>query len=190
MSFATVTAPTDFRYTFTGEDFDTACRAIWGEVGSEGSTWEADAHLFAMLGYVERGRYPTLDEAFKHYSSPVNPRATLTERRRQIRTMPLTDIPAPVRSRIGAWMGGDPIWTVNGVDLAALKHFGACREESSVAHGTPDLAGAGGQCYWLAEDWRPHYAFDGRGAPPGGGGLSLLAGLVALGGIVYGGTRW
>jgi hypothetical protein len=143
--WATVRAPDGWEYTFTDEDYLWACRMLMGEIEGSADTWEAYAHLWAMLNRLYRLRlWPNYTGLIRVFSTPIDPTSPQTPRRDRIQSLPLEEIPAGVRRRVADFMQGK----IPEGEYQGIEFFGACNEASSIPHGTPDIVGPSGQCYY------------------------------------------
>ncbi len=164
MKLATV-ATNGWRYAFTDEDYDVACRGVFGEVEKYGATWEGDAHLWAILHGMYLRKAATYADSWRAFSSALKPDQEgisdeVRARRRRIAAMALADIPSGVRDRVVRWMRGGSSLEQEGQDFRALRFFDACRTVPENL-GAPAIRGPSGQCYWRTAAAVPSFAWSG-----------------------------
>lgn len=159
MTWGIVSDGRGWSYQFTDADYEAAVRGVFGEIERWGRTWEAEAHLEAILHGLYLGRRSSYADFWRAYSSALRTDLPLTERRQLVRTMPLASFPAELRARVASWMRG--MGDAEGHDLSQLRHFDRCGVD--VHAETPDIEGPSGQCYWRAPRALPRLRWSSSG---------------------------
>ncbi len=139
-------------YQLTDEDFDLAVRAVWGEIGEHASTWETDAHLWALLHTQYLLGLPSFAEAIRQYSRWTYKSGWWHE---YVLTVHLSDVEPAVLERVARWFRG----SVPVGDFHDLRHFAECDRGTSNMGRPADIVGPSGDCYWRYAGTLPPFVF-------------------------------